>query len=344
MSKFTCIKVKDFKPTKSTFTNFSKTERSSQPISYCDYDGQGNLVLQTDWISMDFYGIPKKDDKYYTDDEKRSFMKIPLREGQPASDCLREKLEEFDEYLESDEIKQKLLIQKDKDGKIPSQKDIEKILKKTIYEQCIKEPQSDPNYNGPETERPKYMKGKFKINYKTKELATKFRKMETKMCDDGKDFEICVDERGAPIGEDISDQIKTVSDLEALKIVYKSKCRFLLMLSKLWNASSKYGPTWKIHKVEIAPRPYVSSGIDTNVDFDDNNEYQSNKLSTKKNSNKGSKKVNTKELDGESESEPEASSSDSSSESESESEPEPEPEPETKKKGGKRGKTLNSST
>jgi len=327
-NKFTNVKVKDFDAENLSFSNFSKNERSSQPISYCNYDNNGNLILQTDWISMDHYGIPKKDDKYYTDDDKRSFIKIPLIEGLDASDLLREKMESLDEILESDKMKNKLLVQKDKDGKLPSQKDIEKILKKTIYESIVREPQSDPNYNGPNVERPKYMKSKFKINYKTKEIDTKIFRVNTKMCDDGKDFEICLNENNIPVREDLSDKVKTVTDLEDLKILYKSKCRFLLLLSKLWNASGKYGATWKIHKMEIAPRPRTSAGVECNADFND--ETESNTLRV----NKPKPKVESKNLDGDSGSDPDPES-DSESESEPEPEPEPDSEPETKSKKSK---------
>jgi hypothetical protein len=355
-TKFNNVKVKDYNAKSFEFTSFTKNERSSQPIAYGHYD-DGTLVMQTDWIDMSEYGLARKDEKYYPTDDKRQFIKIPFIDSCEGSKDLKQKMIKTDDILSSDKTRHKLFEQKDKDGNIV--KDGEKGAKGFTYINIVREPQESDDYDGPERDRPDYMKVKFKSSWETKELTSQIIKVDTEMNEDGTDFVICTDSQGKLIRTDLTDKINTITDLEEERLIYKSRCRFLLMFSKVWKSSDKkYGTTWKIHKMEIAPKPRSTGNFDINADFDDEDSslYVKKSSQPKKDEKKKDEKKKDTDTSGlddnvdandKEDSESESASDQAPSESESEEEPattkKTQKKDEKKKDEKKKGKSASSS-
>jgi hypothetical protein len=250
------VLLKQLVPTKVEFTNIDTNPRTTNPIGFCSYDDQ-QLKIQTGWIEMDNYGIPRYNEKFYSDvnDVKRALLKIPENE---SSAQLFAKMKELDDHMVSVNVQQQLFS---KDG---TKEDALKIAKKYVYKSVVREPSEEQDEDG--NIRPNFMKVKFKTALKTNDIETKIYKVET----DSK-FEFVKNENG--IVKDILN-IKTLEDLEEHKMIYRAKVRFHLHLSKTWttnNNGKSYGLTWKIIKMDIAPAPRVqsSSNDEDFIDSDD---------------------------------------------------------------------------
>ena len=82
-------------------------QRISIPKYKLDSYGDSLVQLQTPPIHIFTYGIPKPG-AYYTDDTKRSFVKVPEDVNDPNSVAFFNKMESIDHFLTSIEGKKKV--------------------------------------------------------------------------------------------------------------------------------------------------------------------------------------------------------------------------------------------
>ena len=65
------------------------------------------LNIQTDWITLNYYGVPKAD-KYHTTEESRRYIQIPLNND----DNFTKLIQSLDNHLSSDNFKKEFLEEK----------------------------------------------------------------------------------------------------------------------------------------------------------------------------------------------------------------------------------------
>ena len=68
-----------------------------------NYEGQ-RLNIQTNWINLTHYGVPKAD-KFHTTEESRRYLQIPLIDG----DDFTQFIQSLDKYFVSDNFKKQYL-------------------------------------------------------------------------------------------------------------------------------------------------------------------------------------------------------------------------------------------
>ena len=110
-----------------------------------NYEKQ-NLTVQSDWMNLSHYGVPKSD-KYHTTEESRKYIQIPL-----INDDFKDFINNLDNYFNSDDFKNKYLNEYQRDFN---------------YIPIIKENQND---------YPSSMK--IKVNHYEKKLTEVFHKNE----------------------------------------------------------------------------------------------------------------------------------------------------------------------
>lgn len=84
----------------------------SQPTAFIEYKYDDNIFsrldVQIEPIILTSYGVPSRNDKFYSSDACRNFIKIPLDPNQEEYIKLRKHLEAADVWAGSDEIRKKL--------------------------------------------------------------------------------------------------------------------------------------------------------------------------------------------------------------------------------------------
>ena len=94
--KFNSIKVKSIT---------AKQYKEHLLLEYND----NNFVVQSDWMTLDNYGVPKLDNKFNSTEESRRYLQIPLNnENETFSTFVLQ----LDEYFSSDYFKQKYFDKK----------------------------------------------------------------------------------------------------------------------------------------------------------------------------------------------------------------------------------------
>ena len=94
------LKYTDVKPEKMSFSTF----KGYTLVKYTNND----LFIQSPWINIFAYGIPRKD-KFNQTDNSRKCLKVPLDEKIPEVSDFVNILKEIDSKMTSNEFKEKFL-------------------------------------------------------------------------------------------------------------------------------------------------------------------------------------------------------------------------------------------
>lgn len=307
VTKYT-TKYEDFDADKLRITDLEANDRSNgQLIGYVKYEQEGeeiHLNIQCPWFKIDEYGIPRIHEKYYPDDSKRGFVKVPMNSSIPEIKAFMDKMKTIDDYLASDDFKEKQF------GKKASKYDYNHIIRTT----------EDDDGN----EKTPYMKLKFKTSYPDGEMMTVFFNVDEN--DNTKE----------------KVEVKTVTDAtEHLR--FMCEFRPIIRAVKVWaqNAKTKnpgYGIMFKIEKLQIRPMQNSSNGQYKSYYSAENDAFLSDSdddvKETKNVDDKVQETVEEKEEEDDDDSDSDSSDSDSDSGSESESEEKP------KTKGKSKGKSA----
>jgi len=241
MSQKITKKYSDIDPKKMSFTDFEENSRAKgQKIAYVRYSdsaqGESTLVMQTPWITLNTYGIPRAGE-YYKDENSRSFMKVPLDIQDECIKILHMKMGELDTILSEDETKKNIFGS----SKIAKQYQYQPIIRVPPLQDIIDETDDSYDDNDKKTvySKPPYMKAKFHLDYETGNMKTKLYKRTMSEDDSVRRDEI---------------SIKTLKDVEKY-VTFNSKVRLIMMPNKLWALrtynGNKYGMTWKIMQMEF---------------------------------------------------------------------------------------------
>jgi hypothetical protein len=232
MSKIT-KKYSDVDVSRLSFTDFEENARSKgQKIAYVRYNdqkhGESTLIMQTPWISLDTYGIPRAGE-YYKDENSRSFIKVPLDQDDESVKLLHDKMVELDDILANEDKKAEIFGS----AKAGKSYQYQPIIRVPVTEDMV----DDSDDEKPKYARPPYMKTKFHLDYESGNMKTKLYKKNK----DGQREEV-----GAV----------TLNDIEKY-VTYRSKVRLILMPNKLWGLKTyngkKYGLSWKVMQIEVQP-------------------------------------------------------------------------------------------
>ena len=250
------LKTNEFDPKKLTWTELDfKSERAkgaSQVNAFPRYknlgSGSENLLFQVDWIQLTQYGMPKSTDKdgnpskWYSEDEKRAFIKLVLDPNQTTCVELKKFLEKLDYEAENNAIN-------------PAIKKKRKLDYSTLVRMPVEYDDEDDDDDDdvkqrkkPSTVRQPYCKIKFDLDYNTKNLKTRFY----------------LKSPGSSRPELL--KCKTASDLDEY-LKWNCKCRMIVMVNKLWAAklvdkktdTRGYGLGMKALQIEIEPIETSSS-------------------------------------------------------------------------------------
>jgi len=267
MSQKITKKYSDIDPKKLSFTDLEENSRSKgQKIAYVRYSdpikGESTLIMQTPWISLDTYGIPRAGE-YYKDESSRSFMKVPLDTQDECIKVLHDKMKELDTILAESETKKGIFGS----SKTAKQYQYQPIVRVPPVEELVDSEDESGDEQKTTYARPPYMKAKFHLDYESGNMKTKLYKR----LPDGKIKR-----------EEVA--IKTLADVEKL-VTYKSRVRLILMPNKLWALKTyngkKYGVSWKIMQLEVEPvqRSTLKNvfGEDAFLDSDDESDVSNNK-------------------------------------------------------------------
>lgn len=312
-TKPTTVKTKDFDIKRFYTTPLQKNERlQGTHLGYPFYkykNGEDKiLVVQTKQIKITQYGQPNPDNKYYEEESKRNFIKIPHDESQETCKEFFDVLDQIDNYIEKNEkdLLGKLYGEKkDKNGNV-------KLPKHTHHKLDKEPPEIDEEDMEPEALKKKReneekygtpmnsCKIKFDIDYDTKNLKTKFFLKEL----DGKRRYL---------------DIKRESELrEYIKL--GCKIRMIIMFNKFYADKTvklgkrNLGVGMKLLQMEIEPREEAKSLKDDFQDCAfDSSDDEDNK-EEKKQETKKDEKENTKEKEESKKEDKEVESSDDESE------------------------------
>jgi hypothetical protein len=238
------------------FTNLEETSRSKgQKIAYPRYktgDGKdSSLVLQTPFIQITSYGIPKKSDFYKTESD-RSFIKVPLdpEQSQEVKE-MYEKLKEIDVHLTEDGGIKETIFGSARSAK---QYKYQPIVRQPVVMETV-DSDSDSDDDTKDTSkkdmpfRPDYFKAKFRIDWDSKELTTKF-------------YEKIKDEETGKFKRKLIEGVKSIAEAQN-HIRYQGKVRLVMIPNKLWVMKNyegkKYGMSFKVTHVEVEQRPKTSN-------------------------------------------------------------------------------------
>jgi len=238
MSKIT-KKYSDVDVSRLSFTDFEENARSKgQKIAYVRYDdpkqGESTLIMQTPWITLDTYGIPREGE-YYKDEGSRSFIKVPLSLDDPNVKVLHDKMVELDGIL-ADEDKKAEIFGSAKAGKSYQ---YQPIIRVPVTEEIVDDSDDSGGEDAekPKYARPPYMKTKFHLDFESGNMKTKLFKKNP----DGKREEVMV---------------QSLKDVEK-HVTFRSKVRLILMPNKLWGLKTyngkKYGLSFKVMQMEFEP-------------------------------------------------------------------------------------------
>lgn len=248
------INYTDFEVDRLTFTELEDNSRSKgQKIAYPRYDhprlgANSPLLIQTPWIDLDFYGVPRLGE-YYSDDSQRSFLKTPLNQSkQEIKEFTDIVLKAIDTKIASDDVR-KLLFGSKSDKYTEPQ-----YTFRTPQEEEDNSKNKNKKNNGP---KPAYMKLKIDTTFPENKIKTIVfnsvmqgsKRIRTKI-----------------------EGIETIDDF-ARNVCYLSRIRPIIRLVKLWaQAPNKkdptYGVTFKIVKIEVEPPAKVNTNMKQYLESD----------------------------------------------------------------------------
>ena len=284
-------KFQDLDVTQLSFTELAENDRSkSQLIAYPRYGKNGQaLMLQAPWIKLDDYGVPRMSE-YIKSDADRAKLKIPLNSEHPESQAFHDKLVELDNYLGSQEMKDKFFGKKAAKYKyIP------------IVRSPLEEDEEDENKKKSKRTRPypPYLKPKVDTTWPETKIKSKIFK--STLNEEGKR------ERTANVVPVLDDEGKNVVDedgnltyrpIESVTeyaefVTYQSNVRPIISPVKLWaqkkpsgtDPMMQYGLMFKIIKMEVEPGAGSGNSLiasyrnnDKFIDSEDEEESSSNRF------------------------------------------------------------------
>ena len=246
--------IKENKPEYRQYTSF--------PVYKYKNGTSNKLVMQTDWIHLNKYGVPKKTDKnnqiIYDTDEKRSFIKIPLDEKNPSSVELCKALEAIDKKVKTAGLKELT------SSSIYVKKKATKP-ENFSYQALVKLPEEKVNEEtGQPYPRTKYVKLMLDNDYKTKTIKT-----------------IIYHQKGKVLEE--QEDITSMTDVEE-KIPYNSKIKMIISAFKFYaaktkNADGKYlfGIKFKILSILVILGEGRAGGNNRDYGFSDTGDFKMTK-------------------------------------------------------------------
>lgn len=224
-----------------TFTKLEENSRSKgQLIAYSRYDPtnsgkDGVLFLQSPWIKLFTYGVPREGE-YYKTDADRSHLRVPFDLSIPEVEMFVNKIKELDTIYSSPEMMETLLGKK---------------FKKYKYQPIFREGQDQVNDDSDDENtvkkdappRPAYMKVKLDTTWPDNEVKTLV-------------FNSVLDANNKRIRTKV-DHIKSIDDF-ANAVRFLSNVRLIMRPVKLWahNTSKKdpqCGIVFKLVKIEVEP-------------------------------------------------------------------------------------------
>ncbi len=208
-----------------------------QGSAFINYDKRRSLDFMTQIIEIDEGGIPilnEKTMKWYGEEYKRRFIRIPYTETDDGSAELFDLLKKIDDYVEKN--KELLLGKKNK-----------KYVYSKLFKPKNKEEEDDEDEEFVKKPR---LKARFEVNRDTQEIITS----------------IFVKENG-PNSAPVQHDCKTVADIEQ-HIPLGSKIRLVLSLKKVWaqkptDENPKFGIIVACKSIVVEEKGTgVSSGFD----------------------------------------------------------------------------------
>ncbi len=310
------IKYQDFTPSDLKFKKFDEpnfgkgkdTKPSSQLISFTEKE----FDIQTPWIKLYTYGIPRLG-QYYKTDSSRTFIKVPLNQDDSDVTEFLTKMQGIDEYMKSKEFKTMQFGAK---------------ADKYNYINIVRFPEEDEEEeNKSKYPKPPYMKIKIDLHWNPDTTAEPKIKtaVSTSILKDG----VRVNE---------NKNIESMTEFADL-VSYNSTIRMIIKPVKAWcekkaksgNSHMLYGVTFKLIKVQVEPNMKANNllSVDNSAFIDSDDEHDEPKFKGKPTEVKTGtlplKKVVKEESEDEEDEEEE--------EEESEDDEDPIPEPEPVKKG-----------
>lgn len=226
-----------------TFTKLEENSRSKgQLIAYSRYDPtnlgkDGALFLQSPWIKLFTYGVPRLGE-YYKTDSDRSHLRVPFDLSSPEVLAFVNKIKEIDSKFSSPDMMQTMI------GKKYSKYKYQSIFREG-QDQVNDDSDDDetPKVNKDAPPRPPYMKVKLDTTWPDNEVKTQVFNSE-------------LDKNNKRIRTKV-EYIKTIDDF-ANAVRFLSNVRLIMRPVKYWaHQATKKDPqcgiVWKLVKIEVEP-------------------------------------------------------------------------------------------
>ncbi len=255
------IKYQDFTPSDLKFKKFDEpnfgkgkeTKPSSQLISFTEKE----FDIQTPWIKLYTYGIPRLG-QYYKTDSSRTFIKVPLNQDIPEVNDFLTKMQGIDEYMKSKEFKTMQFGAK---------------ADKYNYINIVRFPEEDEEENKSKYPKPPYMKIKIDLHWNPDTTAEP--KIKTAVS-------TSVLKDGSRVNESVN--MESMTEFADL-VSYNSNIRMIIKPVKAWcekkaksgNSHMLYGVTFKLIKVQVEPNAKANNllSVDNSAFIDSDDEEDS---------------------------------------------------------------------
>ena len=235
-----------------TFTKVEENSRSKgQLIAYPRYDPtntgkEGALFLQSPWIKLFTYGVPRLGE-YYKTDADRSHLRVPFDMSIPEVSAFVTKMKEIDEKFSSPEMMEIMLGKKSKKYKYQSvfREGQDQTSNETDDEDDEKEPKIKDS-----APRPPYMKIKLDMTWPDNDVKTQV-------------FSSVLDQTSNKRIRTKVENIKTIDDFSNT-VRYLSNVRLMFRPVKFWahqltKKDPQCGIVFKLLKVEVEPNKSSNS-------------------------------------------------------------------------------------
>lgn len=234
-----------------TFTKVEENSRSKgQLIAYPRYDPtnsgkEGALFLQSPWLKLFTYGVPRLGE-YYKTDADRSHLRVPFDMSIPEVAAFVKKMKEIDDKFSSPEMMETMLGKKSKKYKYQS-------IFREGQDQTSNESDDDDEKEIPVKDtspRPPYMKIKLDMTWPDNDVKTQV-------------FNSILDQNSNKRTRTKVENIKTIDDF-ANVVRYLSNVRLMFRPVKFWahqltKKDPQCGIVFKLLKVEVEPNKSSNS-------------------------------------------------------------------------------------
>ena len=234
-----------------TFTKVEENSRSKgQLIAYPRYDPtnsgkEGALFLQSPWLKLFTYGVPRLGE-YYKTDADRSHLRVPFDMSIPEVSAFVKKMKEIDDKFSSPEMMETMLGKKSKKYKYQS-------IFREGQDQTSNESDDDDEKEitvKDTSPRPPYMKIKLDMTWPDNDVKTQV-------------FNSILDQNSNKRTRTKVENIKTIDDF-ANVVRYLSNVRLMFRPVKFWahqltKKDPQCGIVFKLLKVEVEPNKSSNS-------------------------------------------------------------------------------------